>query len=105
MLPGWYKDPEKWLELLSTIDQFKQYKITGKYFIQFTGFYFIVQAIVYLFFWQLFDWNRHLKKVNVANRAISHIANIQITNLFLLVSRLCFLFTVELHHTANGKFF
>jgi hypothetical protein len=60
-------------------------------------------AIFHILFPTIFRWREDLKSLKFFNRAILHIANIQLIFLFLFVSYLCFFFCDELLNSKIGN--
>lgn len=68
------------------------------------GIFSIAFAVFHMLFWKLFDWKNDLKKLSIANRAVTQILNLRLIYVFLFVGFLCFRFPEELVETALGNF-
>lgn len=62
-------------------------------------------AVFHMMFWRLFNWKDDLKKLTLANRAITQIANLRLIYFFLFVGSICFAFPADLTQTSLGRFF
>jgi len=69
------------------------------------GLYNIGFALFHFGFWKIFEWNKDLKKLSFANKAIMQILNIQICYYFLFTAFICFAFPNELLTTKLGNWF
>ena len=69
------------------------------------GLYNIGFALFHFGFWKIFEWNKDLKKLSFANKAIMQILNIQICYYFLFTAFICFAFPNELLTTKLGNCF
>ena len=69
------------------------------------GFYNIAFALFHTGFWKIFHWDKELKIVSFANKAIMQILNIQIIYYFLFKAVICFVFPSELVNSPLGNCF
>jgi hypothetical protein len=69
------------------------------------GLYNIGFALFHVSFWKIFQWDRDLKKLSFANKAIMQILNIQIIYYFAFVALICFCCPVDLLTTRIGQIF
>lgn len=69
------------------------------------GVYSIGFALFHTGFWKIFRWNKELKKISFANKAIMQILNIQIIYYFIFTAGICFVFPTELLTTPLGNWF
>ncbi len=69
------------------------------------GLYNIAFVLFHFGFWKLFQWNKELKKISFANKAIMQILNIQLCYYFIFTAIICFVFPTELLTTKFGNWF
>lgn len=62
-------------------------------------------ALFHILFWKLFAWDIQLKKINMANRGIMQMLNVQLIFCFLASAIICFVLPTELLTTRVGKYF
>ena len=67
------------------------------------GIFSIAFAVFHSLFWKLFNWKTDLKKLSIANRAVTQILNLRLIYVFLFVGFLCFWFPEELVETSLGN--
>ncbi|MCL2560697.1 MAG: hypothetical protein FWE10_00020 [Rikenellaceae bacterium] len=73
--------------------------------IYFCGLLSLAFALFHIGFWKTFKWNEELKKLDVINRGVMQILNVQITYHFFFVAFICMAFPVELQSTKLGNAF
>ncbi|MCL2682881.1 MAG: hypothetical protein FWE63_05280 [Bacteroidales bacterium] len=66
------------------------------------GFYSLIFAVFHMGFWKMFKWAEELKKLDIVNKAVMEVLNIQIIFIFLFISTICFVFPNELRSTKMG---
>lgn len=69
------------------------------------GFYNIGFAIFHIGFWKIFNWEKDLKKLSFANKAIIQILNVHMIYYFIFVAFICLTFPTELLTTKFGNSF
>ena len=69
------------------------------------GLYSIAFAIFHILFWKLFNWQKELEKLSLANKAIVQILNTRIIYFFIFVAFICFMYPDELLTSNLGKAF
>lgn len=69
------------------------------------GLYNIGFAIFHISFWKIFKWDKDLRKLSFANKAVMQLLNVQIIYYFIFVAFICFEFPQELLTTKLGNLF
>jgi hypothetical protein len=69
------------------------------------GIYSLGFAMFHIGFWKLFRWKTDLVKLQLPNREVMQILNIQLIFYFIFAAFVCFNFSTELLDTQLGKVF
>jgi hypothetical protein len=68
------------------------------------GLFNLAFAVFHGFFWRLFQWDRELPRLGVANRGIMQVLNLCLTYVFAITACVLFLFPQEIATSNLGQF-